>query len=176
MSLWSKIRGTIETIFQIGIGGPQIKNNAGVIEMRNSTDGAFAITRGLSPVGNNDYATKLYVDSEAEPNAILEIRYVTGTGATQDSTALIPANAYVVSAEFKVTTPYSGGTTVSVGQNGNTTLLLLTADNDPLTNGTYQVMQDTTWGGSPLAVRTTVGGAPGVGAGVTIVRYGIPAT
>lgn len=60
MSLWSKIRGTIETVFQLGIGGPQLKANAGVIEARDASDAAFVIVRGLTPVGNTDLATKLY--------------------------------------------------------------------------------------------------------------------
>jgi hypothetical protein len=57
MSLFSKIRGTIETLFQLGLGGPQLKNNSGVVEVRNSTDAAFAIARAASPVGTNDLVT-----------------------------------------------------------------------------------------------------------------------
>jgi len=58
MSLFSKLRGTIETIFQIGLGGPNVKNNVGAVEMRNAADAAFVITRGADPVGANDYVTK----------------------------------------------------------------------------------------------------------------------
>lgn len=54
MSLWSKIRGTAETIFQLGLGGPQIKNNAGALEGRNAADVAFAILRTADPVGLDD--------------------------------------------------------------------------------------------------------------------------
>ncbi len=63
MSIRSKIRGTLETIFQIGKGGPQAKNNAGVVEFRDASDAAFAIVRGADPVGNTDLATKSYVDA-----------------------------------------------------------------------------------------------------------------
>lgn len=65
MSLLSKIRGTIETIFQIGLGGPQLKNNAGVVEARNSADSGFAIVRGALPIGDNDLVTKTYADKLA---------------------------------------------------------------------------------------------------------------
>lgn len=65
MSLWSKIRGTIETIFQIGLGGPQLKNNSGAIEARNAGDSAFAVVRGAAPVGDNDLVTKTYADTLA---------------------------------------------------------------------------------------------------------------
>lgn len=57
MSVFSKLRGTVETIFQIGLGGPNVKANAGVVEMRNAGDAAFAITRGAPPVGADDYVT-----------------------------------------------------------------------------------------------------------------------
>jgi hypothetical protein len=63
MSLWSKIRGTIETAFQLGLGGPQLKNNAGAIEARNAGDSAFAVVRGGAAVADNDLTTKQYVDT-----------------------------------------------------------------------------------------------------------------
>lgn len=65
MSVWSKIRGTFETLFQIGKGGPQLKSTGGVIEHRDSADAAYAIARGATPVGANDLATKSYVDALA---------------------------------------------------------------------------------------------------------------
>jgi hypothetical protein len=70
MSLWTKVRGTIETIFQVGLGGPQLKNNAGALESRNAGDSAFAVHRGASPVGDNDLATKAYVDTVASPTIV----------------------------------------------------------------------------------------------------------
>lgn len=57
MSLFSKIRGTIETFWQVGLGGPQWKNNAGAIEGRNSTDSAFALVRGATALATNDLVT-----------------------------------------------------------------------------------------------------------------------
>lgn len=63
MSLYTKVRGTIESIFQIGLSGPQIKDNAGVIEAKNAADSGFVIVRGAAPVGENDFATKNYVDA-----------------------------------------------------------------------------------------------------------------
>jgi len=77
MSFYEKIRGTIETIFQIGLGGPQLKANGGTIEARNATDTAFAIERVANAVAPNDavnlgqlpatvpgpWASVLYVDN-----------------------------------------------------------------------------------------------------------------
>src|ERR1700682_2135529 len=65
MSLWSKIRGTQELLFQIGLGGPNLKNNGGAIENRNAGDSAFAVARGATPVADNDLTTKAYVDTLA---------------------------------------------------------------------------------------------------------------
>jgi hypothetical protein len=42
MSLYSKVRGTFETLFQLGKGGPQLKNSSGAVQFRNSADSAFA--------------------------------------------------------------------------------------------------------------------------------------
>jgi hypothetical protein len=47
MSLYSKIRGTIETIFALGDAGPQLKANAGSIEVRNASDTAYTDSRAL---------------------------------------------------------------------------------------------------------------------------------
>lgn len=70
MSLWSKIKGTVETIFQIGLGGPNVKNNAGAVEFRNAGDSAFAVARGASPVNDNDLTTKQYVDLVNKPTVV----------------------------------------------------------------------------------------------------------
>lgn len=40
--IWKKLRGTVRTIFQIGIGGPNLKNNSGVLEAKNAADSAYA--------------------------------------------------------------------------------------------------------------------------------------
>ncbi len=174
MSLWSKIRGTIETVFQIGIGGPQIKANGGAVEHRNAADTAFAITRGLDPVAANDLVTKSYGDANYGSSGVKTIRFVIGT-ATVSSATQIPANAIVQNCEVKITTPYSAGGTIAVGQTGTVALLQATTDNLPQSTDMFEVEQDTAWGAAPLAVLVTVGGAPAAGAGVVIVRYATPA-
>ena len=170
MSLWSKLRGTIETIFQIGLGGPQWKNNAGAMESRNATDSAFNITRGATPLAANDYATKNYVDSAVGGGAdVLLIRFALGT-ATASSATSIPAGAIVLSATLDVTTPYSGGATISIGQAGALTEFQLTTDNDPQIAGLYTVNQDTS-AASTNPVTATVAGAPVAGAAFVLVQF-----
>jgi hypothetical protein len=170
VSLWSKLRGTIETIFQLGLGGPNLKNNAGVVENRNAADAAFAIARGATPLAANDLTTKAYVDGLVGSGAdVLEIRIAVAL-ATVSSVTSIPIGAIVIEAELDVTTPYTGGATISLGQAGAVTEFQLTTDNNPQANGLYQVPQDTAAASTnPLLV--TVAGGPVAGVATAIVRY-----
>jgi len=113
-------------------------------------------------------------DIGSTTGAVREIRYAITNADTQDSTSLIPANARVLYCGVEVTTPYSGGATISVGQAGSLALIQATTDNYPQGASTYSVDQDTAWGGSALVVRTTIAGAPAAGAGVVVVRYTVP--
>jgi len=99
------------------------------------------------------------------------IRYVIGTGATQDSVGLLPTNAIVTDTRIKITTPYSVGATITVGQAGSLTLFQETADNNPQApaGDIFAKLQDTA--ATNLVVRTTIAGAPAAGAAVVIVGY-----
>jgi hypothetical protein len=69
VAFFQKLRGTIESLFALGLGGPQIKASGGAVEARDPTDSGFAIARGLSPIAPNDLAAKLYVDLDGDPMA-----------------------------------------------------------------------------------------------------------
>lgn len=276
MSLWSKIRGTITTIFQIGLGGPQIKNNSSVLEARNSADSGYVKFRCAAPVGDNDAATKLYVDSldhtifvtaqfddtgdpglpantasrrflvtttagadtvvgdvlyddgtavgtmvklvavdgreiavkaalaggtvsfdadsiylwdgdgsawvkigdvGAVTGAVRVIRFVLDNSATQDSVAKPPAANRVLKCRLQITTPYSGGTTISIGQPTALTAFMTTADNDPVgatAGDIFDVDLDVAAIAGPAVVRVTVAGAPAAGAGVCTIWHANP--
>ena len=62
MGLLQKINGIVDNLLRLGIGGPQLKNNSGVIEMRNATDTGFAVMRTAIPVGLDDAVPKAYAD------------------------------------------------------------------------------------------------------------------
>lgn len=47
MSRFLDLLGTALSKFQLGIGGPQLKNNSGVVEARNATDSAYAVLAAL---------------------------------------------------------------------------------------------------------------------------------
>lgn len=274
-NLLEKITGTISSFFQIGVGGPRVKNNGGLIEARNAADSGFVIVRGATPVATNDLTTKQYVDTISKPflcsaqfngssslpnnssvekyiivtttgvnasigqvlwdnglndgntvtvlgptngmcvaiqaalsggtitfqtdsiyiwdnpsttwikigdigsvtGAIRLIRYAITNAATQDSTSTIPTTAFIVKSRLQLTTPYSGGATISVGQPGATTAFMLTTDNDPVgyaANDAFEVPQDTAAVSPANVVRTTVGGSPAAGAGIVSVWYSSP--
>lgn len=102
--------------------------------------------------------------------AVEEVRFAITTAAAQNSATSLPNNAVVIDAELDITTPYSGGATIEVGNAGAPSALMLTTDNTATSTGLYAVHQDTVWAG-PATILVTVAGAPAAGAGVCIVRY-----
>lgn len=99
-----------------------------------------------------------------------DIGFVTG-----DSAASIPAGAIVLYRGVEVTAAYDGGATIDVGSAATPALLLATpGDIDPATPDLYDALDPTAWGGVTGPVRTTVGGAPTMGAATVTVVYGIP--
>jgi len=168
MAIWEKLRGTIESIFQIGLSGPQIKNNAGLFEMRNDTDAAFVVTRGATPVGVNDYTTKAYVDT-----CVKEIQFTFGIAATTDSLTSILIGSQIITAQVEVVTPFSGGATVELGNGTVANLIQDDTDNhlqSPAGN-IFSVEQNTDWGIASAPIRATVSGGPIVGSAIATVRY-----
>jgi hypothetical protein len=271
MSFFSRIAGTLSSFFQIGgPGSPGLNSNGAVLETKNSGNSAYAIHRGATPVGDNDFTTKAYVDQIARPfivtaqsnaataliaNSATEHYIVVsaaGTGAaaayvagailwddgsgsgnvtvigptvgqpifvtaaltggtfvfsanneyiwtgttwsnvapsvagvvycidfalalaTASSVTSIPANAIILRSEIKITTAYSAGATIAVGQTGTTGLLQSTGDNYPQVINEYDAPQRTGWGSSSLPVLATVAGSPTVGAASVTVQYTMP--
>jgi hypothetical protein len=130
-------------------------------------------------IWDTDPATDVWVkigDIGSLSGAIREIRYVIDNSATQDSTLAIPANNRIVFCSVEVTTSYSGGATISVGNTATADLFMGTTQNNPQAapGNIYEVGQDTGQGGSATVVRTTVAAAPAAGAGVVVVRFCSP--
>jgi hypothetical protein len=271
MSLFSRLAGVVNAFFQIGgPAGPGINANGAALETKNAANTAYAVHRGATPVADNDFTTKAYVDTIARPfivtaqsnaasvlitNTSTEHYIVVsaaGTGAaaayvsgailwddgsgtgnvtilgpttgqpifvttaltggtfvfsanneyvwtgstwsnvapsvagvvycvdfalaltTASSVTSIPANAVILRSEVKVTTAYSAGATISVGQTGTAALLQATGDNVPQTIDEYIADQRTAWGASPSQVLATVAGAPTLGAATVTVMYTLP--
>ena len=67
MGLFQRLAGLVNNFFQLGgPGGAALKNDAltgPALEVRNPADLAYAIMRGATPVGDDDFTTKRYVDT-----------------------------------------------------------------------------------------------------------------
>jgi hypothetical protein len=64
--VFSKLLGTLSSFFQIGgTAGPGVNSNGAALETKNAANNAFAVHRGATPVGDNDFTTKAYVDKIA---------------------------------------------------------------------------------------------------------------
>jgi len=177
MSWYSKIRGTVETLFQLGLTGPQLKNNSGIVEMRDATDAAFVITRGLDPVGNNDYVTKLYFDNNNAAANGLTVVALPLALATKISTAAIPDNAIIRWAVLDVTTAYdTASPTFNVQRTGDATVVPHASTDSNLKKiAQYEVPQITDWGSTGAGtVTATLAGSPTVGAAVLYIAYTTP--
>lgn len=178
MGWFERLAGIIGTTFQLDKvnAGPLIKNDGGAVGARNAADAVYVNVRGADPSVDDDLVTRRYFNANGGAGSLRVLRYSIGTSATQDSTTTVPAGAYVYRTMIEVTTPYSAGATISVGQSGSTSLLAAASDSLATAAGTYDLPQDTAWGASSLAVRTTIGGTPAAGAGVISVYYVQPVT
>lgn len=176
MSFYSKIRGTFETLFQIGKGGPQIKNSSGVIEARNSTDAAYVNVRGLDPVAAQDFVTLTYFNANNAAALDVAVVQMPLLLATKVSTTAIPNNATIVGAILDVTTAYDAGALWNIRRTGDATKNpLANGDSDPATIGTYHNPNLVNWGSTGAGtVTATLTNAPTVGAATLYLFYATP--
>jgi hypothetical protein len=94
MGLFSDLLGTTKAIFQLGIGGVQIKNNSGTLDVKNAADNA------LAPIA----ASKVSVGDE-----VLEINSsAAGSGADWKYTLQVPTSG--MTAAVTLTLPVDDGT------------------------------------------------------------------
>ena len=176
MSFYSKIRGTYETIFQIGKKGPQIKNDgSGKLLVRNSVDGAYANMAGLDPAAAQDFLTLAYFNANNAAANGLTYSKMPVALATKVSTVVIPDNAIIRECLVDIETGYDVGTTIEVKRTGGL-VIHATGDNDAETTNEYNVPQITDWGaGGAGTVTVTVGGVvPAAGALTVYIAYTTP--
>lgn len=82
--------GTVFSKFQIGIGGPNLKNNSGTLEIRNTADTAYAMVAALlfKTYGNDFELNSGAAGAGADWKFILRRP---STGMTHDITVVFPA-------------------------------------------------------------------------------------
>jgi len=165
--------GTTASTWQLNddASGPKIKDSSGVLEVRNSADNAYAIVRGLTPVGNADLVTKLYHDGDDAQNVkIIAIPIADPAGAFT-STATIPANSRILRVDKTISEVFDGTGTLAVGYTGSLSAFAGTSDTD-ITSATTQVLSvNKASDSSARAVICTIGGTPAQGAGIVYVHY-----
>lgn len=60
--LFKKFRGTTTSIFQLGIGGPQLKRSGNDLQVRNAADSANANLEVATPTTGSHAVNKTYAD------------------------------------------------------------------------------------------------------------------
>ena len=105
--------------------------------------------------------------------AVSTIDFAIGTAATTTSATLLSTGAIVLRADVTITTPYSPGATIEVGQAGSLNLFQDTPDNVPTVADFYSAPQRTA-AVTATSVVATIGGAPAAGAGFVTVQYAVP--
>jgi hypothetical protein len=164
--------------------------SSGTMSIVAATEGrCLAVTVALSGGTATFTADSIYIwdlqgpswlkigDIGSVTGAIRMIRYTITNAASQDSASTIPASCRVVRSRLEITTPYSAGATISIGQAGALAAFMATTDNDPVAataNDAFEVPQDTVSNVSALVIRTTIAGSPAAGAGIVTIWYVSP--
>src|SRR3990172_1694875 len=91
------------------------------------------------------------------------------TTASQNIGTSVPANAKVQGVKLTVSTPYSAGGTIAIGDGTNT--YMTTAENDAQIAGTYVVELLTTTVVAAVQLVATIGGSPAAGVATVHVDY-----
>lgn len=90
MGLFADLLGTVRTKFQLGIGGPQLKNNSGVVETRNAADSAYVQMRMLLAAITGDDVVLNEQASSSGASWKYTLRRPS-TGMTHDLTVVMPS-------------------------------------------------------------------------------------
>jgi hypothetical protein len=146
------------------------------MESRNPTDGAFGITRGADPVGDDDYLTKRYFDANnAAPESLNYVKMPLAL-ITKVSTTAIPDNCIIRDVVIDVTTAYDSSATIKLEREGDATVVIAaTTDSDAGTIDVYHIPQVQDWGSTGSGnLEATVAGGPTVGAATIYIGYTTP--
>jgi hypothetical protein len=116
---------------------------------------------GIPPVGGADVSTLVQATN----------------ATTSQSTSSVPAGSRGTRLYVTITTPYSPGATLAVGNSGNASLLLAAGAIDPtVANAVYDIPVPQAWTGGALPLLVTIGGAPAAGAADVLYVSSVPQT
>ena len=178
------IKRTLSQTFQIGgASGPQVKNNAGMLEVVDS-GGATAQAIVATPTQAGHAATKGYVDGlVSDAGHVKEVAVPFGfadavaeASATVLSINQLPLGAVVQSTDLQVLTPFDGGVSLKVGVASDDDAFMLALHNDPAVQDTYSHNERAAGLLGAAVVQLTIDatGTPTQGAGIVVVTYSLP--
>ncbi len=166
------IKGTTSPDFQFGRRGPRLFQGT-------------ADPNSASPGGPPEVDGDLYVRTLTGSEGLWQFKnsawvrlagslirsQTIGTGATQNIDVVLPAGARVQSVKLDVTTPYSGGATILIQDDGPT-VYMTTSENIPQRSALFKSLQPGhVVAGGTRQLQAIIGGAPGAGAAEVIVEY-----
>jgi hypothetical protein len=102
------------------------------------------------------------------------MQFAVTTAAVNESAGLVPAGSVVLYRSVEIVTPFTGGTTIELGNSAAPDLLLENADVTPDVALDYSAEDPVPWGGTARKARATVGGGPVAGAGIATLVFGTP--
>lgn len=179
MATFSKIRGIIGNIFSIGVDGPQLKDNAGVLEVRDATDAAFQLLRAATPIGSDDVVTKAYHDANPPGGSLqaIEIPFGFGdVGTTVSSTFAAAVGGRVSMVKVDVTTVFDvDPASFTIGDSGQADRFVLDDDVKLTKVGLYEFPQYTDTIASTFDIAIGAAGGITTGAARALVLYTVPA-
>lgn len=155
---------------QLGKRGPRIiKDGTQDVRFRDKDDAAFVNVKVADPVASEDAATKAYVDANATQDPGFRAAVLDETASQNIGTAL-PAGALVQQVKLEITTPYSTGATIEIGDGTN--VYMTVNENDAELAETFVSLVPgnvVVAGGGQITA--TVAGAPVAGAANVRVTY-----
>ena len=156
MSVLSKLAGTFQATFQIGKSGPKVKNNSGVLEVRNAADAAYANTKAAQ----SQFDTAL-----VNGNATIK---ATAGGQVSFRNAADSADAKVFAADPLITDLQGLATVNYINSNPPTTVTVLKAVS--IKSGSYATTYTSTatLPNSAVVTRCFVDVVAGLDAGITV--------
>lgn len=179
MGFFSKLRGTMESLFRIGKDGPQLKNTSGTLmSVRNNTDSALANMEGADPTADQHFLTRLYFDNNnAAATGNITKEFATITTSSVIGTTTIPAGARVLRVRMILLGLYTNGDeTLTVDTAVGGQVLMAASDNAMLAadgaavGDIYQTDVDFLMGPGET-IDVTLGGTPAAGSCRVEVEY-----
>ena len=171
------LKGTLSSTFQLA-AGIILATAGGVLQVFGPDGETPANIAAADPTDDSHLVTKGYADSNygTLPGSVRELVFDIGT-TNSNSTAELPTGAVVQSVDVVVSTAYSAGASLKVGNVGDDDEFVDASDAVPLTAvGTYSYNLRSGARVSAQQVLASIGGTPSQGAGKVYVTYSIPAT